>query len=212
MYPRNITKSTPEAPASANQISHVLYQHDPMNTLCNVFQSTAEYDIISDHIMSLLAQHEPVGEVVREVLIFWFAEDLVDRRDRTALVRDVERVVGVGGQLKPLLFANTEFPPGAADIEKYGLFSTQQYLPLREEFFDQGLSAQHAEICAIIRKDVLDTEGRLDELGAIQGYTLYRPDGMPYLYNLNGAPDARANDALFIRRLTHPLDYKRTIA
>ncbi|HWL29186.1 MAG TPA: hypothetical protein VNQ97_09790 [Burkholderiaceae bacterium] len=203
--------STPQEPvACANQISHLLYQHDPLNTLCNLMDNRSEYDIISDHMMKLLARGERVEEVVRKVLIFWFAEDLVDRRDRSALMTDINSVV-VRGKLKPLLFANTEFAPSARDIARMGLFSTQQDLPLPDGFFEQSLSAQDAAIGEIIRKDFLDAEGRLDELGAIQGYSLYRPDGVPSLYTLDGEVDVQANEMMRIRRETRPLNYEWTL-
>lgn len=182
-------------PWSANQISHVLYQYDPLHTCCNEFAGMqSEYDQISDHIRDRIAQGRAVAAALREALVFWFAEDLVDRRDRTAVTRDLESVVTASGVLKPFLFVSTEFPANLPSIEEHGLLFGEQYLMLSEGFFNQTDSKQHAAIKSIILKDMLDAEGNLGELGSIERYILYRPDGYPFVYAVNGEPDVKAND------------------
>ena len=199
-------------PWSANQISHVLYQYDPMHTCCTEFAGMqSEYDNISDHIRDLIARGRTVAVALREALIFWFAEDLVDRRDRTAITRDLESVVSPAGVLKPFIFVSTKFPPNLSSIEEHGLLFGEQYLSLPEGFFNQSASEQQAAIKSIITKDMLNAESNLGELGPIERYILYPPDGYPFVYAVDGEPDAKANDWTIAWHLAHPVDYKMAL-
>ncbi|HWL27375.1 MAG TPA: hypothetical protein VNQ97_00575 [Burkholderiaceae bacterium] len=195
-----------------NQVSHVLYQHDVMDTWCHVFGSLEEYDDISLHILAMLSRGKALEVAVREVLAFWFNEPGLLRRNVAAVLRDIREVVVHVDVFRPFLFANTEFAPDVDTIERRGLLRTEQYLDLPQDFFDKSPSDQHALAKAIIREHWAEVGGRLGKLGEIQGYTLYRPNGLSFLYTLHGSPDIRANEIALVRRLTHPVDYEAIIA
>jgi hypothetical protein len=209
-YPRG--SPSPKPVSSANQVSHVLYQHDIMDTWCHVFGSLEEYDDISLHIIALLSQGKGLDAAVREVLIFWFDETDLHDRNLAAVLRDMDEVVVGPNLFRPFLFATTEFAPDVQSIERRGLINTEQYLMLPEHFFELSPSDQHVQARAIIRQHWTDSGGRLGPLGAILGYTLYRPNGLSFLYNQHGYPDIRANEIALVRRLTHPVDYQDIIA
>ncbi|NGM86887.1 hypothetical protein G5B35_06125 [Parapusillimonas sp. SGNA-6] len=209
-YPR--ASPSPKPVSSVNQVSHVLYQHDVMDTWCHVFGSLEEYDDIALHILALLARGRAIGAAVREVLGFWFDEPGLPRRNVKAVLRDIREVIVGIDTFKPFLFVNTEFAPDVDTIERLGLLKTEQYLALPDGFFDQSPSDQHVMAKAIIRQHWADAGGQLGQLGLILGYTLYRPNGLSFLYTRLGVPDIRANEIALVRRLTHPVDFEAIIA
>lgn len=62
------------------ELSHKLWEHDPMGTCCNVNEGMEdEYDAIAATILQY-AQEMPDEEAVKQAIIYWFDEYFYNKK------------------------------------------------------------------------------------------------------------------------------------
>lgn len=197
----------------ADQISLVLYEHDPMNTCCSVNDGMEdEYDTIASHIADLIAKGSPVDDALREALIFWFHTILLQNRDLNAITRDLQTVVRDDHTFRPFVYVETESQHPQERFKVVSLFAEERFWPLDMEFFNLSDAEQDEKIKSMIRANKRVTYQKLKELGDVRGYSLYCPKGYPVLYDLDGNLDLEAMQDTPHGRSKKRIDYKEKIA
>lgn len=82
-------------PLSKEQISHLLFTADPMNTCCKENDGFDEYDKVAEDILATLNEGDTLENAVSQTLWIWFGEDL-------ATAEKVEQVIQVLAPLSPV--------------------------------------------------------------------------------------------------------------
>ncbi|ATG74861.1 hypothetical protein CGX12_09655 [Zobellella denitrificans] len=83
---------------SPEQISHLLFEADPMNTCCKENDCLDEYDNLAEDILTALNKGDTLENAVRQPLLIGFGEDL-------ATPEKIEQVMRA---LSPLSLASTD--------------------------------------------------------------------------------------------------------
>ena len=76
---------------SVEQLSRLLYEHDPMGTCCKENKCTDEYDLIAASIVELLKQGMSIEASLKRVLTESFSAEMADKVDYALLQRNLRK-------------------------------------------------------------------------------------------------------------------------
>jgi hypothetical protein len=173
----------------ANQVSLMLYEHDPMHTACNAnSQMGDEYNRVSKDVIDLVRRGQSAYDAVSIALHGWFGSALMHGRVLDAVSQDVDRVMLKGEGFVPILFAYMRNWSATGTLDADGRMSTKLFLPFPGSDAKQGIQDCGESVATVIRAHMKATAGKLQGLGYISAYIAYAADGHPTAYDVTGAP------------------------